>query len=308
MTTVRALELFCGIGGFAAAAAGRGISIVGALDQDPTALAVYRLNFPEHAARQRDLERTGAAELAAFGADFWWLSPPCQPYCVRGARRDLADPRARSLVRVMEVLAELADGALPNCLALENVEGFAHSQAHARLLTILTSRGYHLHERLLCPTELGVPSRRPRYYLAASRIPFTPPHPPVPRDLRPLSDYLLGSRAAGYTRTLGISAAIRAKFGSGLRVLDAGDLAAYTTCFTAGYGKSIMRAGSYLKCSDGVRFFAPEEIARLLHFPAEFRFPEGMPLRRKWHLLGNSLSVIAVREVLGAFRGILPER
>ena len=37
-----------------------------------------------------------AEELAAFGADLWWLSPPCQPYSVRGRGRDLDDPRART--------------------------------------------------------------------------------------------------------------------------------------------------------------------------------------------------------------------
>lgn len=302
--TVRALELFCGIGGFAAAVAGREISIVGALDQDPTALAVYRLNFPGHGAQQKDLERIGARELAAYGAELWWLSPPCQPYCVRGARRDLADPRARSLVRVMESLAGLSDESLPNYLALENVEGFARSQARAELLVLLNSRGFQLHERLLCPTELGVPSRRLRYYLTASRLPFKPPSPPAPRYLRPLAEYLLRSPTDGCPQTLNIPAAILAKFGSGMRMLDANDPVAYTTCFTAAYGKSIMRAGSYLRCDDGARFFAPAEIARLLHFPAAFRFPEGMLLRRRWHLLGNSLSVIAVREVLGAFQGI----
>ncbi len=89
-----------------------------------------------------------------------------------------------------------------------------------------------------------------------------------------------------------------ARFGSGFRILDPSDPAAYTTCFTAGYGKSLMCAGSYLCCSAGVRRFAPAEVARLLGFPSWFRFPELLPVRKRWHLLGNSLSVAAVREVL----------
>jgi len=36
----RALELFCGIGGFAAAAAGTSIRVAGAIDQRPAALEV----------------------------------------------------------------------------------------------------------------------------------------------------------------------------------------------------------------------------------------------------------------------------
>jgi DNA (cytosine-5)-methyltransferase 1 len=305
---MKALELFCGIGGFAAAVAGSGVKIVGALDHDPTAIAIHRLNFPEHGALKKDLERITVAELAAYGADLWWLSPPCQPYSLRGARRDLNDPRARSLVRLMDLLAGFPDTLLPQYIALENVEGFAQSQARERLFAILTSRGYHLHERRLCPTELGVPSRRPRYYLAASRIPFTPPSAKVPLELRPLKGYLEPFPPQGSPRTLCFPEKIVERFGSGLRIIDADDQGSYTTCFTSGYGRSIMRAGSYLRCGEGVRYFAPEEIARLLHFPVDFRFPEGMRLRRKWHFLGNSLSVIAVREVLGTFRGTIPLR
>jgi DNA (cytosine-5)-methyltransferase 1/tRNA (cytosine38-C5)-methyltransferase len=68
-----------------------------------------------------------------------------------------------------------------------------------------------------------------------------------------------------------------------------------------------MNAGSYLTCGSRVRRFTPEEIIRLLHFPEGFCFPEGMSLRRKWGLAGNSLSVVAVREVLTAFPELLPK-
>ena len=101
-----ALELFCGIGGFAAAVSGTNVRIVGALDQSPTALAVYRLNFPEHDVRQVDLENISAAELVGFDADLWWLSPPCQPYSVRGRGRDLDDPRSRSLLAILKAVSQ----------------------------------------------------------------------------------------------------------------------------------------------------------------------------------------------------------
>jgi DNA (cytosine-5)-methyltransferase 1 len=304
---IRVLELFCGMGGFAAAVAGSGFEIIGALDHDQDALEIYSLNFPGHIAFKQDLERIEASELAAFSADFWWLSPPCQPYCVRGARRDLDDLRAASLVRIMDILERLPASKLPLHLALENVEGFYRSQARERLVSILSSRGYNILECVICPTELGIPSRRPRYYLAASRIPFRgSPCSQVPRTST-LKDYLTPFPEDGVPESLLVHGRILAKFGDGLRILDPYDPAAYTTCFTSGYGKSVIRAGSYLKCNGGARYFAPEEIARLLHFPDSFLFPEGISLRRRWHFIGNSLSVAAVRVVLGVFSG-LPER
>lgn len=123
-TSIKALELFCGIGGFAVAAAGTKLRMAGAIDQSPAALEVYRLNFPGHDAWQLNLENVTADELAVFGADFWWLSPPCQPYTVRGAGRDLEDPRALSFLRLTTILAGMPEEKLPRHLALENVGGF----------------------------------------------------------------------------------------------------------------------------------------------------------------------------------------
>ncbi len=302
---IRALELFCGIGGFAAAVAVLNVRVVGAFDQSAEALSVYRHNFPGHPAQQADLERISAWELTSAGADLWWLSPPCQPYCERGVRRDLADHRARSLVRIMELLARMPNERLPRHLALENVAGFVGSQAHCRLTEILAARGYGVVERQLCPTELGVPSRRPRYYLTASRGPLLAQEP-SPQQKSALAEYLDPSAAAATPGELRLADDILERFGKGLRILEPADPAVYTTCFTSGYGKSISNAGSYLRQGGVVRHFTPEEIARLLHFPADFRFPASVPLRRRWHLIGNSLSIMAVREVLRAFPELRP--
>ena len=301
--TIRALELFCGIGGFAAAVAGSDVRVVAALDQNPAALAVYRHNFPDHPVRQVDLERVSAWELTSPSANLWWMSPPCQPYCERGSRRDLDDPRARSLVRLLELLETVPLEKLPEHLALENVAGFADSQARQRLLPLLESRGYRIMERHLCPTELGVPSRRPRYSLLATRGEFAP----APRRERPsrrLSSYLDFGVGAPLPSPLRVTPDIIERFGSGLRILDPADSAAYTTCFTSGYGKSIVNSGSYLRHGCGVRYFSPEEVARLLHFPDWFGFPPEVQLRKRWHLIGNSLSLAAVREVLHSLPGI----
>jgi site-specific DNA-cytosine methylase len=303
-TALKALELFCGIGGFAAAAAQLNLQVVGALDQSPAALAVYQLNFPDHGARPTDLEKISAAELAGFGADLWWLSPPCQPYSVRGHRRDLSDPRARSLIHLLAVLPQIPEDRLPCHLAVENVAGFAGSQARELLVGLLAERGYQLRERLLCPTELGVPSRRSRYYLIASRAGLAPPRPLARLPLRWLRNFLEPALDDAPPAALLVPRQQLARFGAGLRILDPADPAAYTTCFTAGYGKSLMHAGSYLRCKGGVRRFAPVEIARLLGFPEGCCFPEMLPLRKRWHLLGNSLSVTAVREVLRELPGI----
>lgn len=291
-----ALELFCGIGGFAAACQGLPVEVVGAIDQSEAALRVYRHNFPTHPAFAVNLEQVSPDRLAEFEADFWWLSPPCQPYSVKGARRDLADPRAASFRRLLEIFP---DTRQPRHLALENVEGFATSRARALFVDLLARHGYTLAEQTLCPTKFGIPMRRPRYYLLASRDAITPPTAGAgSQGSKPLATFI---DAGTGTTELFVAATQVERFGPGLRLLDPTDPAAYATCFTAGYGRSLMRAGAFLRDGERVRRFSPTEIARLLGFPPGFDFPAGSPLRKRWQLLGNSLSVTVVRHLLTAF-------
>jgi site-specific DNA-cytosine methylase len=301
---IKALELFCGIGGFAAAAAGSNIRVAGAIDQSLIALGVYRLNFPGHRLCSINLKGATVKMLAAYGADFWWLSPPCQPYCIQGRKKDLDDPRAGSFIRILKILSALPVKDLPNDLALENVPGFGASAARAQLIDLLTQRGYEARERLLCPTQLGLPMRRLRYYLTASRQGINPVPLPGLRPMECLADFLDSGKNGEFPENLLLDEETVARFGSGLHILDAGDPAACAACFTSGYGRFRMHTGSYLRCGEGVRRLSPIEIARLLHLPDGFRFPEGMSLQKQWQLVGNSLSVPAVREVLKAFPGV----
>ena len=160
----RALELYCGIGGFAAAA-GDDVRVVEALDISTLALSVYRANHVGHPAHALALDTVPRARLAAADADLWWLSPPCQPFTRRGLQRDDRDPRSRSLLALIDHLRALG----PRIVALENVPGFATSRTHDLLCRALEDGGWGLAERLLCPTELGVPMRRQRAYLLAVR-------------------------------------------------------------------------------------------------------------------------------------------
>src|SRR5688500_15108312 len=157
---IRILELFCGIGGVAAAIDGRA-EVAAAVDISRRALEVYAHNFP-HPTVAREIETLPADLLRAWGADLWWLSPPCQPYTRRGAQRDVDDPRARSLLTLIERMADLR----PRGVALENVPAFASSRACHRLREMLDGCGYEVREQVLCPTQIGVPMRRERFYLA----------------------------------------------------------------------------------------------------------------------------------------------
>jgi site-specific DNA-cytosine methylase len=282
---MKILELFAGIGGVAAAVAGRA-PIVCAVDHDEAAHRTYRANWP-HPAHRWNLAHVRARQLPP--ADLWWASPPCQPYTVRGARRDLDDPRAASLVRLLALLSEVR----PAAFALENVPGFDGSRAHAALREVLDRCGYHVRERHLCPSELGWPNKRPRYYLIAALSPLPPPRGVVRRPL-PLAAFLDPEPPDDVY----VPPMLLARYADALPILALDHPEPQAYCFTGAYGRSPVYAGSYLRDGGGVRWFTPEEIARMLGFPATFRFPGGLDRARRWKLVGNSLSVPAVVEVL----------
>ncbi len=293
---MRALELFAGIGGFAAAA-GPDVGVVCAVDHDEYAAAAYAANWP-HPVRRWNLASVRAPQLAALHADLWWMSPPCQPYTVRGLGRDLDDPRAASLLRLLE----LVEAVRPRHLALENVPAFDGSRAHERLHAVLDRAGYHIRERHLCPAELGLPNKRPRYYLVASQEPLAD-WAPVVRHPVPLTAFL----DPDPDPALRVPPELLARYGDALPVTDLDHPDPQVYCFTRAYGRSPVYAGSYLRDAGGIRWFSPEEIVRMLGFPARFGFPAAMPRARRYQLAGNSLSAPAVAAVLAVLPPTAPD-
>jgi len=288
------LELFCGIGG-CAAALGERARIVAAVDQNRHALAVYRHNFT-HPVFPLALESVRESQWQAWTADVWWMSPPCPPYTRRGLRRDVEDPRARSFAAVLKQIA----AHRPRHVAFENVPGFVGSRAHRLLKQTLDRSGYVFRETLLCPTELGLPNRRERFYLVAGLDGLAPWPERAGAALR-LSDLLDSSPAT----ELWCDPLLAHRYPHALHVVDPRDPQACSACFTSAYGRSIVRSGSYLATGAGLRRFSPSEILRLLDFPDSYRLPADLPRRRAWSLAGNSVSVRAVRWVLSAIPGLM---
>lgn len=276
-----ALELFCGIGGFAAAWPGE---VVAAFDQHPDAAAAYAT------LHGRAVDRRNLASVRALPeAPFWWLSPPCQPYTARGLGRDLSDPRTGALLRVLELMR----AARPDAFVLENVPPFAESASAAR---VAEAWGGPLRTVEVCPTDLGIPMRRRRVFLLGRRdgVPEPTPirvHRPLPSVVDPFDEALVPE-----ARTL-------ERFGDNLAVVDAEDEDAVAVCFTSAYGRSPVAAGPYLRQHGRIRRFSPVEIARLFGFGAQAERLRGLPLRAGWSLVGQSVSVDVVRMLVAALAG-----
>jgi DNA (cytosine-5)-methyltransferase 1 len=264
------------------------------VDQNRRALAAYRHNFT-HPVFPHALESAHEPRWRRWSADLWWMSPPCPPYTRRGLGGDLDDPRTQSFKAILERIAAFR----PRYVAFENVPGFVDSRAHDLLTRTLGQSGYAIRETLLCPTELGLPNRRERFYLVAGLDELVP-WPPRSGPVRRLSDVLDPAPAA----ELWCDPSLARRYSRALHIVDPRDARACAACFTAAYGRSIVRSGSYLATDTGLRRFSPAEILRLLDFPDGYRLPPNLALRSAWPLVGNSVSVRAVRWVLAALPGL----
>lgn len=288
---INAVELYCGIGGFSKACEELDICVQKAYDQNDAAILTYNNNF-SHKAEKFNLEKFDSKHLESLHVGFLWMSPPCQPYTRKGVQKDIQDSRSDSFLQVLKAISTC--NTPPTHIGLENVEGFKNSQARELLVKTLKNKGYYISETLLCPSELGIPNRRMRYYLTASLKPLNAlEKKSTCKELKeflkePLEPFLIPDDKLE-------------KFKNGFRIIDARQKNAYTTCFTSSYSKAWMHSGAYLTCKDGVRLFEPNEIASLMGFGDKFIFPKELTKRQCYKLIGNSLSVYAIKCVLTQF-------
>jgi DNA (cytosine-5)-methyltransferase 1 len=285
-----AVEFFSGIGGFAEAAHQANIEIVQSFDQDEAANFVYEHNFKAKP-NTRNLDSIRFDHIAP--ADLWWLSPPCTPYTVRGLQRDLKDPRSQSLVNLISLIPD----ALPEFVVVENVLGFKGSEAEQMLVGTLRNCKYAISDFALCPSQLGKPAKRPRYFLIGSKDQIEPED--ISKSNRQtLNDYLM----EGVIDHLILEPHVVRRYSEAMNIIDIQETLLSTTssiCFTSNYGKCLRGSGSFLQLSDSeVRRFAPAEILNLLGFRKSFTIPESISLSKQWKLVGNSLDIDCVNQIL----------
>jgi DNA (cytosine-5)-methyltransferase 1 len=191
---IRVADFFCGCGGTSAGLRAAGMDIVFGLDFEPDASETYRRNFPEVAFIERDIVEVHpdeVAELVAGGTAPLLLSAcaPCQPYSTF-VGRPARDQRKTLLLRLIPFVERLE----PHYVFIENVPGLRSSQAPAgtfsRFCKALATMGYHVSHAVLDCQRYGVPQRRRRLVILASRLgPISMPEPThgVGHGLMPIS-------------------------------------------------------------------------------------------------------------------------
>jgi DNA (cytosine-5)-methyltransferase 1 len=182
---IRVLDLFCGCGGsslgFKLAAEELGLlsEIIG-IDIDRDSCTTFQKNRVGHAIRADVRHLPLRVEEGFF--DVVIGCPPCQGFTrmnrskgIDGSKSEGSGKRkerSRSLEALnglVETFAEIVASLLPGHVVFENVPGVLRSPHYQKLVEHLEKRGYKLVSRVLDAADYGVPQRRKRLILVASR-------------------------------------------------------------------------------------------------------------------------------------------
>lgn len=151
----RVVELFCGAGGLSLGMKQAGMSVVGACDIVPEAVAVYNRNVGDHA-RVMDLSvvHDAVSWIMPLRPHLIAGGPPCQDFSSSGKREE--GERASMTV----AMAVICAAARPEWILMENVPRAAKSRNWLEAREILKRAGYGLSELVVNAALYGVPQRR----------------------------------------------------------------------------------------------------------------------------------------------------
>jgi DNA (cytosine-5)-methyltransferase 1 len=171
---ILAADIFCGIGGLSYGFKQEGIEVVAGFDSDPSCKYAFEVNVEAsfHALDVKTL--TGAKLRKAFGNAKGYRvligCAPCQPYSsytkrYRKKKKTSVDHRWQLLSEFSRLVKETK----PDVVSMENVPRLASHVVFEEFLKELKRLGYHISFSNLRAERYGVPQRRSRLVVFASR-------------------------------------------------------------------------------------------------------------------------------------------
>lgn len=197
-----AVDLFAGAGGLTLGLRRAGFRVVGAIEDDPLAVETYRRNHPEVRVWSEDIRTVPVTDVARrLGLrpgtlDLLAACPPCQSFSslrTLNHGRRIRNPREKDLV--LECL-RFVRGLRPKAVMIENVPGLISDSRLRAVRRELHRLGYRSVCRVLDAADYGVPQRRRRMILLASRV-GTPTLPAGNGRLCSVRDAIAGLPPAG---------------------------------------------------------------------------------------------------------------
>lgn len=160
---VRAIDLFCGIGGNSLGARAAGVEIVAGFDKWELAGKVYEDNFPEAKFYPGKLQdaRLGNIKKEIGKIDLILASPECTSHSVARGNRT----RYKRSMQLAFQVTRFAQALKPRWILIENVVQMKRWDRYGEFIDELNNQGYKITEQELVASSFGVPQSRKRLFL-----------------------------------------------------------------------------------------------------------------------------------------------
>lgn len=170
-----AIDLFAGAGGLSLGLRWAGFRIIGAVENDPLAVATYRRHNRRVRVWPHDIRDVAVTEvrrslrLTPGELDLLAGCPPCQGFSAMRTLNGARSVRDREQKDLLFQFLRFVRGLRPKAVMMENVPGLAADRRITRLSAELKRLGYNCKYRVVNTAHYGVPQRRRRLILLASR-------------------------------------------------------------------------------------------------------------------------------------------
>lgn len=171
---ISVIDFFSGCGGTSVGLRAAGMEVVGAIDNDNDSIITFSRNFPGATTLCEDIQLLSLDQLDCLVKDpdltLFSGCAPCQPFSQQRTFRPDFDPRKLLLLRFVDFIREY----LPAFVLVENVPGIQKVSREddgpfGSFVNILDELGYCIWFDVVNSLDYGVPQRRRRLVLIASR-------------------------------------------------------------------------------------------------------------------------------------------
>lgn len=191
------IDLFAGAGGMSVGFEQAGFRSLLSIDFDKDSCLTYQRNFPRAMVWNRDITEVSDEEIKANiteEVDLIVGGPPCQGFSSLGKQQedDSRNKLWKEYLRIVRLLK-------PKVWIMENVPELLKSPEFEEIKKEAKNLGYEICFKVLNAADYGVPQRRQRTFILASKIPGL--SHPKPTHINPEEKNLLNQDRLSWTTT-----------------------------------------------------------------------------------------------------------
>lgn len=173
---IKVFDFFSGCGGTSRGFQNAGLGIAFGLDNDKDSIASFATNFPRAKVFDDDIRKLNAKtiskiiDLSSNSPSLFAGCAPCQPFTKLNTSHPKVDPR----ISLLDLFGEQVEMFEPEYIFIENVPGIQNGKKGNGPISAFIKRlkrmEYFFDSGVVLAQDYGVPQRRRRFVLVASRL------------------------------------------------------------------------------------------------------------------------------------------